>query len=149
MGVRLQVTWCIVFSFLVVHCSCNANSTDDSRNKGNGTEPAQLSRGELFDIKMRCAEIGRRFHAELARDLDPKQLPMAPRFAYNAEMNTCLYNCGILGRDLPTHHFIIDLATEETLAEFFATPENTLSSPGGQAFKNQERELFGEYPVQK
>jgi hypothetical protein len=101
----------------------------------------------LLDLKLKCAELGRRFDADLVRDLRGNgSVPLASRFAYNTKLNTCVYRGGSMSKGF-SHHFIVDLATNEELASYMTDPSDADGTRGGQRKFNQlELELFGPKP---
>src|SRR5436305_2078701 len=97
-----------------------------SSNQQAGLREQQTTR-ELLDLKLKCAELGRHFDVDLVRDArGTGSAPLASRFAYNAKLNTCMYRGGSTSKGL-SHHFIVDLATNEELASYMTDP----SDPGG------------------
>jgi len=74
---------------------------------------------EAFNRKVKCAEAGMQWADSLKKDADRSGDSAAqPRFAYNAELNTCMIRAGFL--DVKTgklYRFLADSLTEETLLD--------------------------------
>jgi hypothetical protein len=107
----------------------------------------QLPTRELLDLKLKCAELGRRFDTDLAHDLRGNgSVPLASRFAYNAKLNTCIYRGGSKSKSF-SYYFIVDLATNEELASYTTDPSDADASRAEQRkFDHRELELFGPKP---
>ena len=76
---------------------------------------------ESFNWKVKCAEVGMQWADALKKNADRSgsgQSAAQPRFAYNAELDTCIMRAGIL--DVKTgklYLFLADALTEETLLD--------------------------------
>lgn len=110
-------------------------------------------------MKLKCAELGRRFDADFARDIRGSGgFPLASRFAYNAKLNTCIARVGAISKPISkglSHRFIVDLATNEELANDIADPSDAdIADPSDadasraekRKFDQREFELFGPKP---
>jgi hypothetical protein len=105
------------------------------------SDPKQkTAKTELFNLKMKCAEIGMQYADALKRAGEHTgQSAAQPRFAYNAELNTCIIRAGYLDvRSGTLYKFIADSLTEETLFEL------SDNNPANQAkFTGAETRLMG------
>jgi hypothetical protein len=102
---------------------------------------------ELLDLKLKCAEAGRRFHSDFVRDLRGSgSTPLEPRFAYNAKLNTCIYRGGSMDK-VGSLQFIVDLTTNEELASYLDNTSMDATAVSERAkFNRREMELFGPMP---
>jgi hypothetical protein len=111
------------------------------------SEPAlganeQLSRREQFELKLKCAEAGRRFEADMERGSAKGIEFLASRFAYNPRLNTCIYDGGFIRGSIRVRS-IVDLATNEQLASYRTDDSKTTGHPDAeQEFDRRERELL-------
>lgn len=121
-------------------CSRSSSQQEDLRQ--------QQETRELLDLKLKCAELGRRFDTDNMRDRRGSgPIPLASRFAYNAKLNTCLYRGGFFTPTGFLHYFIVDLATNEELASYMTDPSGAILSQAEQRnFDQREFELFGPKP---
>ena len=95
---------------------------------------------EAFNRKIRCAEIGMQWADTLKKDaISTGQSFAQPRFAYNAELNTCIIRAGFLDvKSGKLYQFLADSLTEETLIDL------SDNDPVKQAnFKKAEMRLMG------
>jgi hypothetical protein len=102
---------------------------------------------DLLDLKLKCAEVGRRFHADFVRDLRGKgETPFEPRFAYNAKLNTCIYKGGSFDKG-GSFQFIVDMTTNEELASYLENGSMDATAVSERVkFNQREMELFGSEP---
>lgn len=139
---KRQILLLSLFPILILlNAGCSRSSNEQAELR------EQQGRRELLELKLRCAELGRRFEADLERSLRASgAILLRSRFAYNAELNTCIYRGGSFIKE-GSHQFILDLATNEELAEY-----TTIGSEAGasrseeRVFGQRERELFGPKP---
>lgn len=99
-----------------------------------------LSKTELFNLKVKCAEVGKQYAEALKKGAEHTgQSATQPRFAYNAELNTCIIRAGYLDLKAGSlYQFLADSLTEETLLEVFG------NNPAKQAeFRQAETRLMG------
>lgn len=106
---------------------------------GRSTKPP-LSTRDLFEMKARCAEMGRNYDNELAKEMNSNlQSVGRSRSAYSEKLNTCLYSgqihafSGNPSEAGITQKFIMDLLTGEELVAFKDDAE----------FAKREAELLG------
>ncbi|MCW5982255.1 MAG: hypothetical protein KIT09_29480 [Bryobacteraceae bacterium] len=100
---------------------------------------------DLLDLKIKCAEVGRRFHPGFVRDLRGagRETPLVPRFAYNAKLNTCIYRGGSFDK-AGSFQFIVDLTTNEELASYLDNGSMDDTAVLERAkFNQRQMELFG------
>jgi len=93
--------------------------------------------------------VGRRFEEEHKGAVRADGgIPLVPRFAYNAKLNTCIYRGGALLKQGDEITYILDLATNENLAQYMKlTSEDAVARESKQKiFVQRERELFGPEP---
>ena len=99
---------------------------------------------ELFELKVKCAELGRRYMSEHIQGTRANGwFPLHSRFAYNSNLNTCIFRGGsiITGS---SNHFIVDLITNEELAGYFGDgPKDKDGEADRVKFEKRELELFG------
>ena len=107
--------------------------------RGRSTTPP-LSTRDLFELKVRCAEMGRNYDKELAKGVNSPFQSVGPsRSAYNEKLNTCLYSGQIHSLATnpnasgTTQKFIVDLLTRKELVGFKDDAE----------FAKREAELLG------
>jgi len=88
-------------------------------NSGLQVDREDAQRVHLFDLKARCAEIGRRhWQAEWAEGLTG-DLPAAPQFNYDRTLNTCVMLAGRLNFSMKSEErVIVDLLTNVELAKY-------------------------------
>jgi len=74
---------------------------------------------EAFNSKVKCAEVGMQWADALKKAADGSgQSAAQPRFAYNAELNTCIMRAGFLEvKTGKLYLFLADALTEETLLD--------------------------------
>ena len=103
------------------------------------------ARRETLELKLRCADIGRRFEDDLERSLRANGgILLASRFAYNAKLNTCILRVDSAMKGMASHS-IIDLATNEELASYISDVGSGSSSEQA-SFNRREMELFEPKP---
>lgn len=132
----LPLTLLPILTLLNAGCSRSSNEPAGLRE--------QQGRRELLELKLKCADIGRRFEDHERSVRANGVVPLASRFAYNAKLNTCIYRGGYLSKE-GSLYFILD--TNEELAEYSTIGSEASASRSEQAIFNQrERELFGPKP---
>ena len=116
-----------------------------------------LTQDELLTKKIECAEIGRKAYDRYATEMsDRTTTPLDPEFAYNRNLNTCLYAGGIIntyeGGKLLFSEWVRDTLTNETLVSFIEADGEPLCSPPddinciktSEEFTARKAELFRE-----
>lgn len=102
---RWNMRWMIVcFSLSLAGCtpSQELQRADDSR---------------LFDMKVRCADVGRKQHDEAWSSARTGEIPASPQFNYERSSNTCVMLSGYDNPSDKIHvRYIVDLLTNVELA---------------------------------
>ena len=108
---RLFLRSLILSTGLIVLCAC-------SRESGSSDQQG-------LTLKVQCREVGDRLSKEWRSKYSGVQFNEEPEFAYNRQLNTCLYAdsysdaTSVLGETHVTHdQFVIDVLTNRVLAEF-------------------------------
>ena len=134
-------------TLIILNAGCSRSNSQQVSLRGQPTTR------ELLELKLKCGEAGRHFDAEREREKKGSTtltFLYASRVAYNATLNTCIYQSSDLtpGVDGPglgvSHYFIIDLATNQELAGYvYRKSDPNASRAEREEFAKRERELFG------
>ena len=106
----------------------------------SGAPPVTAAKMESFGLKVKCADVGMQWAEALKKDAATGQAAAQPRFAYNAELNTCVIRAGVL--DVKTgklYQFLADSLTQEILFELFSGDDPVKQS----VFHKAEMRLMG------
>ncbi len=97
-----------------------------------------VDKPDVFALKMKCAEFGKRYADDLAKAGERLgNSPADPRFAYNLELNTCVVRAGYLNHG-KLYVFIADSLTGETLFDMSGNDPSKQSE-----FNQAETRLMG------
>jgi hypothetical protein len=136
--------WLGFLAVLCPGCSVAPKSVQDKAADSRAEKEALLTQ------KLRCAQEAWRYDDRDKKELGRHLVPYLKIFyAYNAKLNTCLYEAGFVSTGPPyfESRYIVDLLTNETLAEY-----DIRSVPGKRSaddqkrmddFAKQEKELLG------
>lgn len=102
----------------------------------------------IFSKKNECLEIGEKLYQNDLQDLEDRAL-LVPQYAYNKDLNTCLYFNGYVGTDF-SEQWVKDSFTNNQIISYMRYREETLggaecpSCLSIEAFKTRKAELFSE-----
>ncbi|HYR88463.1 MAG TPA: hypothetical protein VE422_30570 [Terriglobia bacterium] len=71
------------------------------------------------EIIQKCHDWGETYRKQFEKDTeDNGHNSVSPEYGYSQKLNTCVFSAGTFNAMLGTHEFVLDLATNRTLAEY-------------------------------
>jgi len=119
---------------------CKQANTPPKQTVASEPVKVALSKKDLFDLKARCAEMGRTYANQLAKDINTARITVGgSRFAYNETLNTCLYS----GRIIVAPRGPLDVGTTQGLIVDLLSGEQLVASNNPTEFEERDVELLG------
>ncbi len=130
------------FAAVVLSVGCTDRGVQQLQEDRAAKNEAVIARE--FDVKLKCAELGRRYSNEWARGLSGSEL--ASRFKYNVKSNTCFWSGGSINQGIFLR-FLVDLLTNEEIAHHNSALGKMSGHENDSAkFEQLELELLGPKP---
>lgn len=106
----------IITLFLLLSISVYFNLIQDKQKKGEVGDKEKQRVEFLFSKKRECQELGNIIYNQDRKELDESGIILNPEYAYNEELNTCLYAGGYMGKGADWQKWVKDsLSNKEIL----------------------------------